>query len=145
MHAADLLASEFAPVTDILRARAAELGDSVALSDPNRSVSWTELDALVDRVAARLQADGIGPGDTVAIAGSNAVGYVLALFGTLRTGAAAALLTTSASDQALLDMLLDSGARHLFLDRAFVGNHRQAEGHRPEPWHAHGSYQTRTS
>jgi acyl-CoA synthetase (AMP-forming)/AMP-acid ligase II len=115
-----LYQSDFTPMGELIRGRASEQGDRPALLDGAGSLTWRELDALVDRIAARLQADGIGRGDTVAIAGYNAIPYALALFAALRIGAAAALLTVSATADALIAMLADSGARHLFLDRALA-------------------------
>ena len=116
MTAVELLESDFVVITDLVRAHARERGDATALSDPNRTLSWRELDDLIERVAARLQSEGVGRGGTVAIGGYNSIGYVLAFFGALRAGAAAALLTTSASAQSLNDMLADSRAKHVFLD-----------------------------
>jgi acyl-CoA synthetase (AMP-forming)/AMP-acid ligase II len=116
----ELLQSDFAPLSELIRARAAEQGGRQVLADAEASLTWRKLDALIDRVAARLQADGVGRGDTVAIAGANAIPYALALFGALRAGAAAALLTVTASPEALTAMLADSAARHLFLDRAMA-------------------------
>jgi acyl-CoA synthetase (AMP-forming)/AMP-acid ligase II len=118
MLADDLLQSDFTTICDLIRARAAQLGDQEALQDVDSALSWRELDEQVDRVAARLQAEGVGRGDVVAIAGYNAIPYLLALFGGLRAGAAGALLTVSASAEAIAAMLADSGARHLFLDAA---------------------------
>lgn len=118
MLADDLLQSELAPIDAFIRARAKEAGGDRAISDPWRSLTWSELDGFVDRIAAQLQAEGVAKGDAVAIAGFNSVGYALALFGASRCGAAAALLTSSASAGSLLKALDDSGARHLFFDRA---------------------------
>lgn len=118
MRADELLQSDFVTLGELIRARAAELGDRQALVDAEGNLSWREMDALVDRIATRLQAEGVERGDVVAIAGYNAIPYALAFFATLRIGAAAALLTVSATPEALTAMLADSGARHLFLDAA---------------------------
>jgi acyl-CoA synthetase (AMP-forming)/AMP-acid ligase II len=120
MLADDLLRSDFTTAGDLIRARAGELGDQQALIDDHGGLSWREMDALVNRVAAQLQANGIRRGDSVAIGGYNAIPYVIAFFGALRAGAAAALLTVSAAPEPLIAMLADSGARHLFLDRAMA-------------------------
>jgi acyl-CoA synthetase (AMP-forming)/AMP-acid ligase II len=120
MRADDLLRSDFTTIGDLVRARANELGDRQALVEGEKRVGWRELDALVDRVAARLQAEGVRRGDSVVIGGYNAIAYVTAFLGSLRAGAAAALLTVSATPEALVAMVADSGARHLFLDRALA-------------------------
>jgi acyl-CoA synthetase (AMP-forming)/AMP-acid ligase II len=115
MSTAALLDRDFATLSDLVRGWGAERGSAPAVADPLRSLTWAELDALADRIAARLQADGVARGDAVAIGGLNSAWYAAALIGVLRAGAAAAL-TTSAAPQALAEMLADSGARHAFVD-----------------------------
>jgi len=113
---ADLLKQEFTDHSELFRAHAAEQPDAIAIVDEERRISWAELDALVERIAARLQQEGIGKGDAVAIVGTNSIAYGAVFLAAIRTGAAAAPLTTSASPDALTAMLQDSGARHLFAD-----------------------------
>jgi acyl-CoA synthetase (AMP-forming)/AMP-acid ligase II len=112
----ELLGRDFATLDQFVRGWGAERADAPALEDPTTRLTWGKLDALVDRIAARLQADGIGRGDTVAIGGLNSAGYAAVMLGTLRVGGVAALLTTSASARSLADTLADSGARHAFVD-----------------------------
>lgn len=116
MTADDLLQGEFVPTGEILRARANELGGQTAISDDAQSLSWREMDERIDRIAAKLQAEGVGRGDVVAIAGYNCVAYALILLAVSRAGAASALLTVSATGEALASMVADSGAGHLFFD-----------------------------
>lgn len=113
---AELLAQAFADYSELLRAQAAEQPDKIAIADEVGRIGWAELDDKVERVAARLQAEGIGKGDAVAIAGLNSIAYGIVFLGAVRTGAAAAPLTHSATPEALSAMLRDSGARHLFAD-----------------------------
>lgn len=113
---AELLSLPFADHSALFSAWAAEQPDKVALVDEDRWLTWTELDALVERIAAQLQAEGVGKGAAVAILGYNSIPYALAFLAAIRTGAAAAPLTTSATPEALTAMLKDSGARHLFAD-----------------------------
>lgn len=113
---ADLLAADFTDHSELFRAHAAEQPDKIAIADEEGRISWGELDALVDRIAARLQAEGVGKGGTVAIAGANSIGYGAVFLAAIRTGAAAAPLTTSATPEALTAMLADSRAKHLFAD-----------------------------
>jgi long-chain acyl-CoA synthetase len=113
---AALLGRDFATLDQFVRGWGAERSNAPALEDHTTALTWGELDALADRIASRLQADGIERGDAVAIGGLNSVGYAAALLGVLRAGGVAALLTTSASAQSLTDTLADSGARHAFVD-----------------------------
>ncbi|HEV2567151.1 class I adenylate-forming enzyme family protein [Sphingomonas sp.] len=115
---AELIAQPFTDHSELFRALAAEQPDKLAIADEERSISWGELDALVERIAARLQAEGVGKSNAVAIVGLNSIAYGAVFLAAIRTGAAAAPLTTSASSDALTAMLRDSGSRHLFADPA---------------------------
>src|SRR6476619_846993 len=119
MTAADLLASDFANHAEIVAAHAAEQPDEIAVVDAERRISWRDFDALVDHTAARLQSEGVGPRDNVAICGYNSIAYAAVFIAALRIGAAAAPLSSSASAEALGQMLLDSAATHLFADNSF--------------------------
>jgi long-chain acyl-CoA synthetase len=116
MTAAEMLASEFATLPDLVAAHATERPDAIAVADPQARLSWRELDDLANRIAARLQAEGVGPGGATAIAGVNSVAQVAVLIGTLRCGAIAGLITSTATGEQMAAMIVDSGARHLFLD-----------------------------
>ena len=63
MTSTDLLDSAFATLPDLIRAHAAERPDAVAAADPSRRLSWSELDRMMDRIAARLQQDGFQSGE----------------------------------------------------------------------------------
>jgi acyl-CoA synthetase (AMP-forming)/AMP-acid ligase II len=115
---AELLAREFTDHSELFRAHAAEQPEKTAIADEERQISWAELDALVERIAVRLQAESVGKGNAVAIVGANSIAYGAVFLAAIRTGAAAAPLTTSAAPEALTAMLADSGARHLFADPA---------------------------
>lgn len=60
MRAAELIVQDFAPFADIVRAHAAERPEAEAIVDERERLDWRTFDARIDRVAARLQADGIG-------------------------------------------------------------------------------------
>jgi acyl-CoA synthetase (AMP-forming)/AMP-acid ligase II len=114
--AAALLDSDFAFLSDIVRAHGEERPDAIAVADEDQRISWRSLNALADRTGARLQREGVGVGDAVAIVGLNSVEQVVVILATIRIGAVAALLTHSATGAAIAAMLADSAARHLFLD-----------------------------
>jgi acyl-CoA synthetase (AMP-forming)/AMP-acid ligase II len=90
--------------------------DRVALDDGTERITWGQLSAFVERIAAQLQADGLKKGQAVAILGTSSVRYALAYLGAIRAGGCAAPLTTSATPAQLEAMLKDSGAMHLFID-----------------------------
>jgi acyl-CoA synthetase (AMP-forming)/AMP-acid ligase II len=92
----------------------------VALADDAGELTWAELAERVERIAARLQADGLQRGQSVAILGTTSIPYALVYLAAIRAGGCAAPLTTSASAGQLHAMLADSGAAHLFIDRAKI-------------------------
>lgn len=111
-----LLTAEFATIPDLVRAHAAARPDAIAVADPDTRLSWAEFDRLGDRIASRLQREGIGPGGAVALAGFNSAWHVAVWLGVLRSGAVAGLITYSATGEQMAAMIADTGARHLFLD-----------------------------
>ncbi len=87
-----------------------------ALLQGERSVTWGQLDAMVDRVAASLQRDGVQPQQAIAICAANSLEYVAAFLGALRAGVVVAPLAIQSQPAQLAAMVADSGARHLFVD-----------------------------
>ena len=112
------LEQPFGDYTALIAAWGRERGDRVALDDGQHSLNWAEVAALVERIAAQLQRDGLKKGQAVAILGTSSVAYLLAYLGAVRAGGCAAPLTTSATPAQLEAMLQDSGAMHLFIDAA---------------------------
>src|SRR3546814_20345539 len=84
MTSSDLLAGDFATLSDLVRAHAGDRPDAVAAADPVRRLTWAELDALVDRIAARLQAGGLAKRDRTAIAEMNRVAQMGEILGQTR-------------------------------------------------------------
>src|ERR1700735_1798413 len=67
---------------------AREFGDAEALAEPGgRRLSYRELHERVGEVARALIADGIAPGDRVAVWCPNTTAWVLAALGSLTAGA----------------------------------------------------------
>lgn len=112
------LEQPFGHLADLINAHAANQPDRIALDDSEEKLSWAETAALVNRIAAQLQADGLAKGQAVAILGTTTVRYALAYLGAIVAGGCAAPLTTSATPKQLANMMRDSGAMHLFIDRA---------------------------
>ncbi|WP_370034278.1 class I adenylate-forming enzyme family protein [Qipengyuania mesophila] len=112
------LAEPFGNFPQILAANAAERGDRPAMRDDDGEISWAELGDRVERIAARLVEDGLARGQSVAILGYSSIPYALVFLAAVRAGGVAAPLTTSASPEQLAGMAADSGANHIFIDRA---------------------------
>lgn len=112
------LDAEFGSFPGLIQAWGEFRGDAPALYDGQTNLSWREAAARIERIAARLQADGLERGQAVAILGTSTVEYALVFLAAIRAGGCAAPLTTSASPDQLAGMASDSGAIHLFIDRA---------------------------
>ncbi|MFI8933813.1 AMP-binding protein [Streptomyces sp. NPDC053474] len=120
--------------------------DAVALTDGMRHFTYAELVAIAARVAHVLRGKGIGPGDTVALCFVRSTEQVLALVGTLASGAAAAPFDVRHAATAVREnvtrlapaaVLADADGAELFPDAlrldgllAMDGGHH---AHRPPP------------
>lgn len=113
-----LLEQDFGLVADLVRAHAHERPRHPSLIDDERSLDFSSLDQLMDRVATSLQRDKVQSGDAVAICAASCVDYGAVFLGALRAGVAVAPLSPSSTAASLVTMLADSGARILFLDEA---------------------------
>jgi long-chain acyl-CoA synthetase len=115
--AEEVLQQAFVPVPDMIRGAAQRHAARAALVQDDRRLSYAELDALMDRIAAQLQRDGLKPRDVVAICAATSIEYAAVFLGALRAGLAVAPLAVSATAESLENMIADSGAKVLFLDR----------------------------
>lgn len=106
----------FLDVPGMLAEAAAANPHSPAVFDGERRVSFADFDAAVDRVAAALQRNGLGPGAAVAIIAGASTEYLYAFFGALRAGVAVAPLAPGSTAEQLAGMLADCQARVTFLD-----------------------------
>ena len=82
------------------------------------TLTYAELDARMNRVAAALQRDGMKPGGSISIVSAACPDYVVVFAGSLRAGLAVAPLPPSATPEQIAGMAEDSDAQHLFLDEA---------------------------
>jgi long-chain acyl-CoA synthetase len=81
-----------------------------ALRRGRRRVGYAELDGASARVAERLAAGGIRPGDRVAVMVPNVPEYVAAYYGVLRAGAVVVPLDVDVKRDEVRAMLADAGA-----------------------------------
>ena len=123
------LDAPFGRLADLIARHAAAAPDRTAIIDGDRRLTYRDLDAAMDRVAASLQRDGVPPGGSVAIAAATGADYVVLFMGALRAGVAVAPLAPSSTPDALVTMMTDCGAARIFLD---AGN-AAALGDRPFP------------
>jgi acyl-CoA synthetase (AMP-forming)/AMP-acid ligase II len=116
----DPLNAPFRDLPSLVAEHARQRPQATALVVGDRRLSYAELDALADRVAAGLQRDGLRPGERIAVCAASSPEYVAVFLGTLRAGGAVAPLAPSSTAEQLLGMALDADARRLFLDGAEV-------------------------
>jgi long-chain acyl-CoA synthetase len=111
----------FGTVSDLVRQAArARPAHTAAVQDDARGVrmlDYAAFDALVDRIAAALQRDGVKPRDAVAVCASNSIEYAAFFIGVLRAGGCVAPLPPSATAASIAQMREDSGAQLYFTDR----------------------------
>src|SRR5690349_13708985 len=112
------LEREFGSFPDLLAAWGERHAGRPALRDERGELTWDQALERIRRIAAQLRADGLARGQSVAILGTSTVDYALVFLAAVYAGGCAAPLTTSAAPAQLRAMALDSGAMHLFVDRA---------------------------
>ena len=112
-----LLASHFAALPDLIRAHASERPDFSALIESGETLTYGALAAVMNRIAAALQRDGVNSNDVVAVCARTSINYVASFCGILAAGAVVAPLAPSSTPATLMMMLQDSGARVFLLDR----------------------------
>jgi len=106
----------FIPLPERLRTLAAAEPAALAVQDPERSLTYAELDARMDRVAAALQRDGVQAGQAIVVYANASVDYVVLFLGALRAGVVVAPLAPSVTPDTLVAMLRDAQAQHLWVD-----------------------------
>ena len=106
----------FRAIPDLIREHARARPERLALRQGAARMTWAEFDAQADRIAARLQSQGLAPRQSIAICGANSLPYACLFVGGLRAGLAVAPLPAGATPEQLAGMVRDSDARILFAD-----------------------------
>ena len=105
-------------LSDLVREHARARPDRAALVQGDDVLSYAALDALMDRIAASLQRDGVKPGAAIAICANSSPRYAAVFLGALRAGVAVAPLAPSVTPESFASMRGDAEARWLFADAA---------------------------
>jgi amino acid adenylation domain-containing protein len=100
---------------------AATAPDRVAVSFDGSSLTYGELERRAERVAAALEAAGVGPETVVGIGMERSLDLLVALLGTLRAGGAYLALEPTYPDERLRFMIRDSGMALVLADGACFG------------------------
>jgi long-chain acyl-CoA synthetase len=122
--------TEPVPAAPTLAQRVAELarrhGERTAFVAAADAITWAELDALADRLAATLVARGVVPGDRVGYLGRNHLGYPALATASSRCRATSVGLNWRLPANELAAVLGDAAPRLLFVDPEFADTARLA-------------------
>lgn len=110
------LSAPFGTIAGLIRHHAQAAPQRRALVQDGEALDYAALDALMDRVAAALQRDGVQPGEAVAICAATSLAYAVIYLGALRAGVVVAPLAPGATPDSLEGMVRDAGARLLCTD-----------------------------
>jgi long-chain acyl-CoA synthetase len=112
----EMLQENFGTIPSLIRVQAAVRPQHPAYVQDGVTMTFAQLDAQMDRVAAALQRDGIRPRDAIAICAATSLQYAVVFLGSLRAGVVVAPLAPSSSPESLVTMACDADARLLFID-----------------------------
>ncbi len=112
----EMLANDFGTMGDLIALHATERAEHPALVMETGSLTYGELDRLMDRIGAALQRDGVLPGEAISICAATSLEYAALFLGALRVGVAVAPLAPSSTARQLAAMVADCKARLFFLD-----------------------------
>ncbi|MDW3192242.1 MAG: amino acid adenylation domain-containing protein [Cytophagales bacterium] len=101
-----------------------ETPDEEALIFDDQTLSYRELNNKVDKQCARLQKEGIGTGDIIAVMIERSPEMVIGILAVLKSGAAYLPIDTELPDSRIRFMLKESGAALLFTESLHLDSFR---------------------
>ena len=113
----------------VWEAVAAHLPDAVAVSEPGRDYTYAEFDDRAARLAAALEAAGVGPGDTVACYLYNGAAYLETVFAAFKIGAIPVNANYRYTGHELTELLVDADAAAIVFSGTLAGNVGHAAEH----------------
>src|SRR3546814_3095154 len=93
-----------------------ETPDNIALRVGDTAVGYAELDRWTAKIAARLVAEGIRPGDRVGAIAGTSLAHCALLIGSVRAGALASPLSTRLSQRETGEFFEQTAPRLVFTD-----------------------------
>ena len=109
-------ADDFRPIGELIAEHARARPGQPALVMGDERLSWAALDALMDRVAASLQRDGLRPGDALVLGGGMSPRLMAVFLGALRAGVVVAPLACSVTPAVFAAMRRDADPKRLVVD-----------------------------
>ncbi len=117
---AEIDLDQFGSILDIFADSCSRFRDRTAFLNMGTHMSYRELDHATRCFAAWLQAQGLKPGDRVALMMPNILQYPVALFGVLRAGMVVVNTNPLYTRRELKHQLVDSGARAIVVVENFA-------------------------
>ncbi|MDY7538104.1 class I adenylate-forming enzyme family protein [Undibacterium sp. 5I1] len=114
---ATVLQKEFATISELIQLHAVYRPQHLAYIQNAQTLTYQELDQMMDLVVKSLQRNQIQAGDAIAICASTSFDYVIVFLGALRAGVVVAPLAPSTTAEGLLSMITDADASIVFLDQ----------------------------
>ena len=117
-------------VAELLSRAAAREPDKTALSEATsgRTITWSGLDDLVQRVVQGLSDAGMVAGYRVMVATGNSIEFVASYLGALRAGMVVVPVNPRSATGELMRTIADSGSRMVIADSGTISTVREAVG-----------------
>ncbi|HEY6738626.1 MAG TPA: amino acid adenylation domain-containing protein [Actinopolymorphaceae bacterium] len=122
-----------ATLPELVAAQVAETPDAVAVRFEDEVLTYAELEAWANRIAARLVRDGIGRSNLVGIEAERCLGLPAALLGVSKAGAGYVPLDPDQPRGRLDDMIEDAGLRHVLRTPQIEAARHDPDPHEPLP------------
>ena len=119
-------------LTDIFALHGKWRSEKPAVVEGGEVLSWSAFNARTYQVANALTAMGLSKGDRVIVLMSNGLAMMESLFGAMAGGFVSAPLNVSVSDDAILNMIIDSGAKAIIATQEHCARLDAMSGDIPE-------------
>ncbi|MFI8238986.1 FadD3 family acyl-CoA ligase [Streptomyces sp. NPDC085866] len=113
--------SDWGTIPGLVRWSAERYADTEAVVEGRTRITYAQLGARVERVAAACLASGVQVGDRVAVWAPNSLDWIVSALGAVSAGAVLVPLNTRFKGTEAADVLRRSGARLLFVTGTFLG------------------------
>ena len=124
---AEIAKAPYRLLCDVISSRAGTHGAAPALLSDRECFTFAELDARIDSYARWAAAEGLKPGDRVALMMSNRPEYVAAWMGLSKAGVIVALINTNLSGRSLAHCLAIAKPSHVIVEAGLIDTYRKCE------------------
>jgi amino acid adenylation domain-containing protein len=107
-------------LTDVFRKTVRSFGNRPAVAEPNRVISYSDLDSRSDEIATALRRLGIRPGARIGIFRRKTIETIASIYGVLKAGGAYVPIDSKIGPDRLAAILNDAGLAALLIEPALV-------------------------